>query len=110
MVAAKTHEARSFLGFQRRYGAPFAAAYDAVHGGTISNLRSASIVHPGMGFIDFGPHLMNVALGWITPAKPVAAFAAIRWSKDKAHQGDPVEEQLLGTVHFDDEARLEHFK
>jgi predicted dehydrogenase len=69
-------------------------------------LRSAHIVHPGAGFIDFGPHLMNVALGWLAPAKPVAAFAAIRWSADKVHQGDPVEEQLLGTVHFEDGGRL----
>lgn len=106
MAAAEAHRARIFVGFQRRYGAPFEAAYDAIHGGKIGKLRSAHIVHPGMGFIDFGPHLMNAALGWLAPAKPVAAFAAIRWSADKAHQGDPIEQQLLGTVHFDNGVRL----
>ncbi len=106
MAAAAEHGARIFVGFQRRYGAPFVAAQAAIDGGKIGKMRSAHIVHPGMGFIDFGPHLVDAALGWFGAAKPVAAFAAIRWSADKRHQGDPVEEQLLGTVHFDDGARL----
>jgi predicted dehydrogenase len=106
MAAAEAHRARIFVGFQRRYGAPFSVARDAVQCGKIGRLRSAHIVHPGMGFIDFGPHLVDAALDWLAPAKPVTAFAAIRWSADKRHQGDPVEEQLLGTVHFDNGARL----
>lgn len=106
LAAADKAGARIFVGFQRRYGAPFEAAVEAIRGGKIGKLRSAHIVHPGMGFPDFGPHLMDAALGWLAPARPVAAFAAIRWSEDKRHQGDPLEEQLLGTVHFDDGARL----
>lgn len=106
LTAAERQGARIFVGFQRRYGAPFEAAYDAIHGEKIGKLRSVHIVHPGMGFVDFGPHLLDVALGWLAPARPITAFAAIRWSMDKAHQGDPMEEQLLGTVHFDDGTRL----
>ena len=106
VAAAEAHGARIFVGFQRRYGAPFEFAYDAIHAGKIGKLRSVSIVHPGTGFIDFGPHLVDVALGWLSPAKPVAAFAGIRWSSEKKHQGDTIEDQLLGTVHFDDGARL----
>lgn len=106
LAAAENAGARIFVGFQRRYGAPFEAAAEAIRGGKIGRLESAHIVHPGMGFPDFGPHLMDAALGWLAPARPVAAFAGIRWSADKRHQGDPVEEQLLGTVHFDDGARL----
>lgn len=106
VAAAKKHGARIVVGFQRRYGAPFEAAQKAIDAGRIGKLRSAQIVHPGMGFPDFGPHLLDAALGWFGAAKPVAACAAIRWSEDKRHQGDPVEEQLLGTVHFDNGARL----
>jgi UDP-N-acetylglucosamine 3-dehydrogenase len=104
--AAKAHGARIVVGFQRRYGAPFEAAQKAIDDGRIGKLRSVSIVHPGMGFIDFGPHLMDTAIGWLSPAKPAAAFAAIQWAPDQRHQGDPVEQQLLGTVHFDNGARL----
>lgn len=106
IAAAKACGARIFVGFQRRYGAPFTAAYDAIHAGRIGKLRTVSIVHPGTGFIDFGPHLVDVALGWLSPFEPVATFASIQWSADKQHQGDPIEEQLLSTVHFDDGARL----
>lgn len=104
--AAQSHGARIVVGFQRRYGAPFEAAQLAVDEGRIGQLRSVHIVHPGMGFVDFGPHLLDAALGWLSPARPVTAFAAIRWSSDKLHQGEAVEQQLLGTVHFDDGARL----
>lgn len=104
--AATTAGARIFVNFQRRYGAPFATAYDAIHGGKIGKLRSAHVVHPGPGFINFGPHLIDVATGWLAPRKPVNAFAAIKWSETETYQGVPIEEQLLGTVHFDDGSRL----
>ncbi len=106
MAAAKTCGARIFVNFQRRYGAPFEAAYDAIHTGKIGKLRSAHVVHPGTGFINFGPHLIDVATGWLAPRKPAHAFAAIRWSATEKYQGVPIEEQLLGTVHFDDGSRL----
>ncbi len=106
VAAAKAHGARIVVGFQRRYGAPFEAAQKAIEDGRIGKLRSVSIVHPGMGFIDFGPHLMDTAIGWLSPSKPATAYAAIQWSADKLHQGDPVEQQLLGTVHFDNGSRL----
>lgn len=106
MSAAKTAGARIFVNFQRRYGAPFATAYDAIHGGKIGKLRSAHVVHPGTGFINFGPHLIDVTTGWLAPRKPKTAFAAIKWSETETYQGVPIEEQLLGTVHFDDGSRL----
>ena len=106
LAAAKEADARIFVGFQRRYGAPFEAAYDAIHAGKIGRLRSVHIVHPWPKFIDFGPHLLDVALGWLSPLNPARAFAAIRWSDSVRYQGVAVEEQLLGTVHFEDGARL----
>ncbi len=106
IAAAEKANARIFVGFQRRYGAPFEAAYDAIHAGKIGRLRSVHIVHPGPKFIDFGPHLLDVALGWLAPLAPARAFAAIRWSDAGSYQGVKVEEQLLGTVHFEDGARL----
>lgn len=107
MTAAENMGARIFVGFQRRYGAPFVAATEAIAGGRIGRLRSAHIVHPGTGFIDFGPHLVDAALGWFGAAKPVAAFAGIRWSADKRYQGlAKVDEQMIATAHFDNGSRL----
>lgn len=106
IAAAKGANARIFVGFQRRYGAPFEAAYDAIHAGKLGRLRSVHIVHPWPKFVDFGPHLLDVATGWLAPRTPTRAFAAIRWSAAATYQGVPIEEQLLGTVHFDDGARL----
>lgn len=106
IAAAKAANARIFVGFQRRYGAPFETALEASHAGRIGRLRSVHVVHPWPKFIDFGPHLLDVALGWLAPLAPVRAFAAIRWSDGASYQGVKVEEQLLGTVHFDDGARL----
>lgn len=106
IAAAKAHGARIFVGFQRRYGAPFVSAQKAISGGRIGKLGSVHIVHPWPGFIDFGPHLIDVALGWLAPARPVRAFAAIQESETRSYQGVPAEEQLLGTVHFDSGARL----
>jgi predicted dehydrogenase len=106
IAAAKAANARIFVGFQRRYGAPFEAAYDAIHAGKIGRLRSVHIVHPWPKFIDFGPHLLDVALGWLSPLTPTRAFAGLRWSDKARYQGVKVEDQLLGTVHFEEGARL----
>lgn len=104
--AAESAGARIFVNFQRRYGAPFVAAYDAIHSGMIGRLSSVHVVHPGTGFINFGPHLLDTAAGWLAPRNPVRAFAAIHWSESEKYQGVGIEKQLLGTVHYDDGSRL----
>lgn len=106
LAAAAAAGTRIFVNFQRRYGAPFTAAYDAIHSGAIGSLESVHVVHPGTGFINFGPHLLDTASGWLAPRKPAKAFAAIDWSDSEKYQGVGIEKQLLGTVHFDDGSRL----
>ena len=106
IAAAESRGARIFVNYQRRYGAPFEAAYQAIQEGRIGRLRSVHVVHPGTGFINFGPHLLDVVTGWLAPRTPAHAFAAIQWSATEKYQGVPIEDQLLGTVHWSDGTRL----
>jgi len=106
--AAQAHGARLFVNFQRRYGKPFEWVKEAVTSGRIGNLIGAQVTQPGNQLINFGPHLIDAALNIMNaPAErqPLRVLAAVEWS-DTLYQGVPTEEQLIGTVRFNDGTRL----
>ena len=105
--AAKTHGARLFVHFQRRYGKPFEWVKTAVAEGKIGRLIGAQIVQPGPQLINFGPHLIDAVLNIMnapTARQPVSAFAAVQGGTP--YQGVPAEEQLIGLIRFSDGTRL----
>jgi len=106
--AAKAHQARLFVHFQRRYGKPFEWVKDVVSNGRIGRLIGAQIVQPGQHLINFGPHLIDAALNVMdSPAKrhPVSVLAGLEASNEPC-QGVPAEAQLIGRVRFNDGTRL----
>jgi predicted dehydrogenase len=106
--AADEHQARLFVGFQRRFGKPFEWVKAVVAEGKIGNVVGAQINQPGNALINFGPHLIDAVLNVMNvPAErqPVRVFAAVEWS-DALYQGLPIEKQLVGTVHFSDGSRV----
>ncbi len=106
--AAKTHGARIFVNFQRRFGKPFEWVKQAIAAGRIGRVISAQITQPGPQLIDFGPHLIDAALNMMNvPGErtPTKVLGAVEWS-DNPYQGVPAEQQLIGTVRFSDGARL----
>jgi predicted dehydrogenase len=107
---AEEKGARLFVNFQRRFGAPFEWVRKAVADGRIGTLIGAEIQHPGTEIINFGPHLIDSVLYVMNAPEqrqPERVFAGVEWAGDKRkYQGVPVEDQLIGTVHFSDGTRL----
>ena len=108
LQAAQAHGARLFVNFQRRYGKPFEWVKEAVASGRIGNLIGAQVTQPGNQLINFGPHLIDAAFNIMNvpgERQPIRVLAAVEWS-ETLYQGVATEEQLAGTVHFNDGTRM----
>lgn len=102
---AKDFGARLFVNHQRRYGKPYEAARDAI--ANIGDLQSIDISQPFGNILDFGSHLIDMALFFAGPSrKAETLFAAIDWSDATDWHGTKVESHSLMSLYFDDGCRL----
>ena len=105
MVKADVCGARLFVNHQRRYGKPFEAFRDAA--AQIGNLLSVDIVQPFGNILDFGSHVIDIALFAVGRQRKVDnLFAAVDWHNARDWQGTRVESRSLATAYFDDGVRL----
>ena len=108
IAAAEAHGARLFVNFQRRYGKPFEWVKEAMAKGRIGRVIGVQVTQPGNQIINFGPHLIDAALNILNvpgERRPVRVLGGLEWSKDD-YQGVATEEQIIGTVRFDDGTRM----
>jgi UDP-N-acetylglucosamine 3-dehydrogenase len=104
--AAARGGVRLFVDFQRRFGEPFSVARRMIGEGQIGALQSIDLVQPGTNILNFGPHLVDMAVWFLGDAQPIRALAAVDRSGDEVHQQLPVEAALLGAVDFRTGERL----
>ena len=71
-----------------------------------SALCAGYLQHPGKGFINFGPHLVDAALLAFENRQPVGIQSAVDWSVQGEYQGIKTEANIVGTAWFDDKSRL----
>jgi predicted dehydrogenase len=98
--------ARVFVDFQRRYGKPMEDFAAAVRGERIGKLLSIDVVLPCPDLINFGIHLLDLALYALGDRRPVEVQAAADFSGRRSHQGIRTENSLIGTIKFHDGVRL----
>jgi len=106
LAAATARNCRVYVNHQRRYGLCFEWFKERVTGLKFGPVRRVSLQHPGKGFINFGPHLVDAALLALENRQPVAVQAAVDWSVEGLYQGIRTETNIVGTVWFDDKSRL----
>jgi len=106
LALAETKNARVYVDHQRRYGRCFEWFQDQVAGGEYGAVRQVNLQHPGKGFINFGPHLVDTCLLAFEGRQPVAVQAAVDWSDPAVYQGVKTEKNIVATAFFDDKSRL----
>ncbi|NQU39577.1 MAG: Gfo/Idh/MocA family oxidoreductase [Lentisphaerae bacterium] len=106
MIArAESCGARLFVNHQRRYGRPFEAFRDAVT--RIGELLSVDAVQPFGNILDFGTHVIDIALFALGKERRIDnLFAAVDWHDAREWQGTRAESRSLATVYFHDGVRL----
>ncbi len=105
MSKADACDARLFVNHQRRYGKPFEAFRDAA--AMIGNLLSVDAVQPFGNILDFGPHVIDIALFALGNERRIDnLFAAVDWHDARKWQGTQVESRSLATIFFNDGVRL----
>ena len=105
MTKADACGARLFVNHQRRYGKPFESFRDAA--GRIGELASVDAVQPFGNILDFGSHVIDIALFALgRERKAVRLFAAVDWHGAREWQGARVESRSLASVLFNDGVRL----
>lgn len=105
MQTAEAKGARLFVNHQRRYGTPFRWLKDAACS-RIGRLLTIQINQPGPSLLDFGSHLIDIALFCLEGRQAVEVAAMVDRSRIHEKQGIPVESHLLASVKFDDGARI----
>lgn len=103
--AAITGGARVFVDHQRRYGHAFEWFKEQISG-SYGAVKQVNVQHPGSGFINFGPHLVDAGLLALEDRTPVAVQAAVDWSETNDYQGVKTEANFIATTWFDDGSRL----
>lgn len=103
---ALEHGARVFVDFQRRYGKPMEDFVELVRGERIGRLQSVDVAMPCPDLINFGVHLLDLALFALGDRQPVEVQAAADFSGGRSHQGTRTENSMIGTVRFHDGTRL----
>jgi len=97
--------ARLFVNHQRRYGKPIEAFRDAA--AQVGKLRSVDAVQPFGNILDFGSHVIDIALFALGQDRQLDnLFAAVDWHDADDWQGTKVESRSLATVYFNDGVRL----
>ena len=106
LASATAKNARVFIDHQRRYGRCFEWFKEQVAGGEYGVVRQVNLRHPGKGFINFGPHLVDACLLAFEGRHPVAIQASVDWSDPALYQGIKTEKNIVATAFFDDKSRL----
>lgn len=105
MAKADACGARLFVNHQRRYGKPFEAFRDAAT--QIGGLYSVDAIQPFGNILDFGSHVIDIALFALGRERHLTSlFAAVDWNDTQDWQGTKVESRSLATVWFNDGVRL----
>lgn len=104
LAAAAAKKARVYVNHQRRYGRCFEWFKAQVE--KFGPVRQVNLQHPGKGFINFGPHLVDACLLALEGRQPVAIQAAVDWSGEGDYQGVKTEANILATAWFDNGSRL----
>lgn len=104
--AAESRSARVFVNHQRRYGRWFEWMRDQLEQGAIGQLKSLTLHHPGSGFINFGPHLIDAALFFLGSRTAASLHAAVDWTGGGQYQGVRTEKYIVGDVMFADGVHL----
>ncbi|MCF7838920.1 MAG: Gfo/Idh/MocA family oxidoreductase [Candidatus Marinimicrobia bacterium] len=105
LAKAEASGARLFVNHQRRYGKPFEAFREAAS--QIGDLSSLEAVQPFSHIMDFGSHVVDIALFALGPARQLKSlFAAVDWNNGRDWQGTRVESHALATIWFNDGVRL----
>lgn len=107
MLAAVAAKGASLVvNHQRRYSQVATWMREAVTEGRIGTVLQATVVQPCPNLLDFGSHLVDCAISALPGDQPVRAFAAATVAAGTRHLDLPVDNQLVGTVHFASGARL----
>ena len=106
LAAATDRSCRVYVNHQRRYGLCFEWFRQQTADLKFGPVRRVNLQHPGKGFINFGPHLVDAALLALENRQPVAVQAAVDWSIEGAYQGIKTEANIVGTAWFEDKSRL----
>jgi len=105
-ILAAAGDCRVYVNHQRRYGRCFEWFRQEVVGQRFGALRQINVRHPGTGFINFGPHLVDAALYALGDRPAMAVQAAIDWSTPGNYQGIRTETSILGNAWFFNDVRL----
>jgi predicted dehydrogenase len=106
LTAPESKGARVFVNHQRRYGKWFEWFREQVRTQACGELKALTLYHGGLGFINFGPHLIDAALFALEPRRPVSVQAAVDWTDAGDYQGVRTEKSILADILFDDGVHL----
>ena len=106
ILAAAGNTCRVFVNHQRRFGRCFEWFRQQLEEKQLGPVMQLNLQHPGSGFINFGPHLVDAALFALGDRKPQAVQGAVDWSEGGIYQGIKTETSLFGNAWFDDGTRL----
>lgn len=106
LAAVKAKGASLVVNHQRRYSQVALWMRESVAEGRIGEVIQASVVQPCPDLLDFGSHLVDLALSALPGDQPTRAFAAAMVDPAQRHLGLPSDRQLIGSVHFASGARL----
>ncbi len=103
---AQKYGARLFVNFQRRYGAPFRWAKEAVLSGKIGKVLHIDLRQPFSNSLDFGPHFINSALYFIDEQMPVSLIASADGMHEIPWHGMMTEKSMEASLKFNDQLRI----
>ena len=103
---AEKYGARLFVNFQRRYGAPFQWAKEAVHSGKIGRVFHIELRQPCSNSLDFGPHFINSALFFIGEKMPLSLIASADGMHEIPWHGMWTEKRMETSLTFADQLRI----
>ena len=103
---AKKYGARLFVNFQRRYGAPFQWAKDAVLSGKIGKVFHIQLRQPCSNSLDFGPHFINSALFFIGERMPLSLVASADGMHEVPWHGMMTEKRMEASLTFSDQLSI----
>lgn len=103
---AKKYGARLFVNFQRRYGAPFRWAKEAVLSGKLGKVFHIDLLQPCSNSLDFGPHFINSALFFIGEKMPVSLTASADGMIEVPWHGMMTEKCMEASLTFTDQLTI----
>jgi len=103
---AKKYGVRLFVNFQRRFGAPFQWAKEAVQSGKIGKVFHIELRQPCSNSLDFGPHFINSALFFIGEKMPLSLTASADGMHEVPWHGMMTEKCMEASMTFADQLKI----